>query len=178
MARGGNILSNIVRKINSSQLIIVDITEQNANVMYELGLAHGLKKNAILIVRNIDDVPFDLSAYHIITYDDPNNLKCGTLLQENIKNAIKSFEDKTQTLGNPITEYLTDDELSPEPETYKQLQADLDKKNTEVIKLKERLDSWEPFIQKFLGNEKMEEGQALKKIKSRKYEFKYIGEGK
>jgi len=178
LARGGNILSNIVRKINSSQLIIVDMTEQNANVMYELGLAHGLKKDTIIIVRDIKDVPFDLSAYHIITYDNPNDLESGALLQENIKNAIKSFEDKTQALGNPVIEYLSTEEIAPDPESYRQLKAELDNKDKEIIELKAHIKAWEPIIQKLTGNDKVEKEEALKTIKKRKYDFKYIGKGK
>jgi len=176
LARGGNILSNIVRKINSSQLIIVDMTEQNANIMYELGLAHGLKKDTIIMVRDIKDVPFDLSAYHIITYDNPNDLESGALLQENIKDAIKSFEDKTQALGNPVIEYLSEREL--EPEIIKQLKVNLENKNMEIIELKAHIKAWDPIIQKLTGNNKVEKEEALKTIKKRKYDFKYIGEGK
>ena len=47
------IISKILTEIIKSQYIIVDITESNPNVYYELGIAHTLKeaRNVILIKR-------------------------------------------------------------------------------------------------------------------------------
>jgi hypothetical protein len=44
-----NILKDIVVSIYESDLILADLTGLNANVFYELGLAHALRKNVILL---------------------------------------------------------------------------------------------------------------------------------
>ena len=54
-----NILRDIVENIHNSALIIADLTTANANVFYELGLAHALRKPVILMTQSIEEVPFD-----------------------------------------------------------------------------------------------------------------------
>src|SRR6266446_10525833 len=61
-----NILADIVRGIRSAKLIVADLTTNNPNVFYELGLCHGLGLPTILIAQSIDDVPFDLRSYKIL----------------------------------------------------------------------------------------------------------------
>src|ERR1051326_4319258 len=69
---GGDI---IVNYIVSSDLIIVDVTDQNPNVMYELGVAHGLRKETILVMSEESQttLPADLRGYLYFVYD-PNDL--------------------------------------------------------------------------------------------------------
>jgi hypothetical protein len=63
-----NIMRDIVRGIANSDLIVVDLTTHNPNVLYELGLAHGLRIPTILLAQNIEEVPFDLRGYRVIVY--------------------------------------------------------------------------------------------------------------
>ncbi len=63
-----NIMRDIVRGIASADLIVVDLTTHNPNVLYELGLAHGLRIPTILLAQNIEEVPFDLRGYRVIVY--------------------------------------------------------------------------------------------------------------
>jgi hypothetical protein len=46
------------------------LTDRNPNVFYELGLAHALNKEVILLTQDINDVPFDLRHFRIIVYQD------------------------------------------------------------------------------------------------------------
>ncbi len=64
------IMEDILEQIESSEIIIADLTGKNPNVLYELGLAHARKpnKNVIILTQNIDDVPFDLRPYRVIKY--------------------------------------------------------------------------------------------------------------
>jgi hypothetical protein len=63
------ITSDIWERINRSRVLIAELTNQNANVFYELGLAHALGKDVILITQSTDFVPFDLRAIRFIRYD-------------------------------------------------------------------------------------------------------------
>ena len=48
-----------------------DITPTNPNVFYELGYAHALQKPTILLAnRQIEKLPFDVSGYWVIFYDE------------------------------------------------------------------------------------------------------------
>ena len=67
----GVILQDIRRGIVDSDVIIAEITPVNANVFYELGYAHALEKPTILLAnRNTEKLPFDVSGYRVIFYDD------------------------------------------------------------------------------------------------------------
>ena len=50
-----NILADILSSIASTDLIIVDLTDSNPNVYYELGLAHALNKPTILLGQDLDE---------------------------------------------------------------------------------------------------------------------------
>src|ERR1051326_4601359 len=58
-----NILETIVRGIAEADLIVADITTLNANVMYELGVAHALGRSVVMIAQDISELPFDIRSY-------------------------------------------------------------------------------------------------------------------
>lgn len=60
---------DIWEKINRSRFIIAELTDQNPNVFYELGLAHALSKDVILLTQSMDFVPFDLKVLRCILYE-------------------------------------------------------------------------------------------------------------
>ena len=67
------IIKDIWNLIQSSTIILADLTRKNANVFYELGLAHASKKPVIFIAESMDDVPFDLRAQRVIIYNKDNH---------------------------------------------------------------------------------------------------------
>jgi hypothetical protein len=67
-ARPGKITSKIYEYIANSAIFIVDMTGRNPNVFYELGLAHAISDNVILLTQHRDDVPFDLRDFKYIHY--------------------------------------------------------------------------------------------------------------
>jgi hypothetical protein len=60
---------DIWERINRARFLVADLTDLNANVFYELGLAHALSKEVVLITQSMDFVPFDLKALRCICYD-------------------------------------------------------------------------------------------------------------
>lgn len=63
-----NILKDIIQAIYEADIIIADLTGLNANVFYELGVAHTLNKRVIIITENISSLPFDLKSYRAKEY--------------------------------------------------------------------------------------------------------------
>jgi len=55
-----SIIQDIWAGIYNARLVIADCTGKNANVFYEIAIAHMLNKPTILITNNIDDIPFDI----------------------------------------------------------------------------------------------------------------------
>lgn len=67
----GMVIHDIVKEISESQLVIADITPNNPNVYYEVGYAHAKQKQVILLCdRTRTDLPFDLSAFRTIFYEN------------------------------------------------------------------------------------------------------------
>jgi nucleoside 2-deoxyribosyltransferase len=63
-----NILRDVIAGIAGASLVVADLTTLNPNVMYELGIAHGLQIPTVLIAQSIEDLPFDLRSYRVIQY--------------------------------------------------------------------------------------------------------------
>ena len=66
----GIILEDIVRGIVGAKLIIAEITPPNQNVFYELGYAHALRKPTILLAEEGKSLPFDISGYRCLFYEN------------------------------------------------------------------------------------------------------------
>jgi len=64
-----SIVQDIWQAIRNARLIVAELSGRNANVMYEIGLAHAIGKPIVLLTRNEEDVPFDLRALRYIYYD-------------------------------------------------------------------------------------------------------------
>ena len=65
-----NIVNDIWQLINRAGLIIADITKHNANVFYELGIAHTIGKEVVLIREaNGERPPFDISLWRYFDYE-------------------------------------------------------------------------------------------------------------
>jgi len=62
------IIQDIVALIDRSAVIVCDCTGRNANVFYEIGIAHALGKEVILITQSANDIPFDLAHLRNIRY--------------------------------------------------------------------------------------------------------------
>lgn len=68
------IIEKIIRKIISSQYLIVDISYMNPNVFYELGIAHTFKdsRNILILKQKKEQAPFDISHIRYIEYNKDN----------------------------------------------------------------------------------------------------------
>lgn len=66
--KGGIIMGHIWSAIWSARIIVADCTKRNPNVLYEIGLAHAIGKNTILITQSLKDIPFDLQHLRVIEY--------------------------------------------------------------------------------------------------------------
>tara|TARA_R110002020_G_scaffold343801_1_gene558139 strand:+ start:161 stop:520 length:360 start_codon:yes stop_codon:yes gene_type:complete len=66
------IYDDIVKEIKDASIIIVDISDNNPNVYYELGMAHTLKQNQTIIITQgeYNKTPFDIAHFRIIKYEN------------------------------------------------------------------------------------------------------------
>ncbi len=90
--RGPNLISwDIWERVNRARFLVAELTDQNPNVFYELGLAHAISKDVILLTQSMDFVPFDLKALRCICYEfTPRGMqKLEESLFETIQTLIK-----------------------------------------------------------------------------------------
>jgi len=81
----GPILAQVWQAILSSEVIFADMSGKNPNVIYELGLCYGIQRCPILLVRNEEELPFNLRSLRYIEYE---NTSAGT---EKLKNTLITY---------------------------------------------------------------------------------------
>ena len=99
-----NILKGVIQDISDADLVIADLTTQNANVFYELGIAHSLRTPTIQIAQSMDDVPFDLRSYRVITYSEHH--VAAKKLSGDILELVRRKESDDYTFSNPVMDTL------------------------------------------------------------------------
>jgi hypothetical protein len=86
MVAPGQIIDEIFLALQRAGAIVADVTGRNANVLYEIGLAHAMGKPTVLITQDMSHVPFDVASYRVIVYQPtPSGLKA---LAEKVRQAI------------------------------------------------------------------------------------------
>jgi hypothetical protein len=87
------VVQTIVSLICQSGIVIADVSRKNANVFYEVGIAHSFGKQVILLVQSINDVPFDLQHLSILTYF-PN--------REGLMKLATDLAKRIRQVANPV----------------------------------------------------------------------------
>lgn len=66
----GLILADIERHILEAKVVVAEITPANPNVYYEVGYAHAMRKPTILIADSTTKLPFDVSPFRTLMYEN------------------------------------------------------------------------------------------------------------
>ncbi len=99
-----NILKDILRGIAEADLVVADLTSLNANVFYELGIAHTLLRPTVLLAQSNKDVPFDLSSYRVILYS--THFVEAPQLSKKLKEIGEKAKNNKLGFGNPVSDFL------------------------------------------------------------------------
>lgn len=68
-SEGGHIMRNVISNIAESDLVIADLSDQNWNVAYELGLRHVMRKfGTILMCSDQTQLPYDIEHLNVLIY--------------------------------------------------------------------------------------------------------------
>jgi hypothetical protein len=104
--KSSNITDDIVESIKKSHITIVDVTDNNPNVMFELGYALAKGKPNIIISQSADYLPFDIRNIRTIVYDntwsgiEELRSKLKSFLQESAPKGSASKKDKSDSRGS------------------------------------------------------------------------------
>ncbi len=109
--RPGVIIDDILDLIRRSDYMIADLTSRNANVFYELGVAHALAKPVILLTQDERENPFDVRHQRMIVYKD--SAQGAVKLREDLRRAIESIQVPPPVLAPPPADAETGRPLGP-----------------------------------------------------------------
>ncbi|WP_281850645.1 hypothetical protein [Pseudomonas helleri] len=70
----GDIFRKILTLVASARIVVANISGRNPNVFYELGIAHALGKQVILLAHSNSHVPFDVQSKPIVFYRNNEEL--------------------------------------------------------------------------------------------------------
>lgn len=100
----GSFIKDIVERLSDSFLVIADLTGQNPNVFYELGVRHALSPRTILIAQKIEDIPSDLRDYRVIIYD--TSAKGAATFKEKLGRILREIHEDPLRADNPVLDRL------------------------------------------------------------------------
>jgi len=81
----GDVRTTVMRQLHAADAVIADITSQNPNVMYELGLAHAGGRSPLLLYRGIPSLPFYLRPYRVASGTDEQLATATTTYLQDVK---------------------------------------------------------------------------------------------
>ena len=98
----GSVIEQIWDQVQRAKVLLADLSGKNANVFYELGLAHAACKPVVFTTSSLDDVPFDLRHLRVVTYDirDP---AWGLKLQKSLATYLRAAKtDPEKSVPQPF----------------------------------------------------------------------------
>ena len=107
--RQGNIRLDMFQRLLTADVVIADISIQNANVYYELGVRHALRGKHTFMIRasgadlKTDEVPFDLKTDRYLTYDGKNPAASVDDLFQGLKQTLNAKQQ-----DSPVFQMLPD----------------------------------------------------------------------
>jgi len=169
--KNDSLITEIVRNISESRLVIGDVSTvgylpvngntnkpvRNANVLYEVGLAHAcrLPEEVILIRSDNDQLDFDISGVRVHRYN-PNNIEESMELIVNLmREALRSIDDRKRISVENASKtvdvtmyYLLQESLKNIPHPSTRTMGEV-LSNTERVTAINRLLSWGMFETEF-----------------------------
>jgi hypothetical protein len=94
----GKIIDQIWAGINSARVLVAELTNRNPNVLYELGIAHALRKPVVLVSSNENDVPFDVKHVRVIYYDMTDPFWGTKLIDKVAENILSALKNPTEAV--------------------------------------------------------------------------------
>ncbi|MDH4099656.1 MAG: hypothetical protein OEV28_03690 [Nitrospirota bacterium] len=88
-----------------AEILIADLTSRNANVFYELGLAHAVGNKTIMTAQSIADVPFDIANFRVLLYEQ--SISGSRKLFSELDRAIKELLVALERTNNPFQDVVS-----------------------------------------------------------------------
>lgn len=137
----GRIDKQIINHLKNDDLVVCDLTDHNANVLYELAIRHAIRKPVILMGEKDTKPPFDLYSQRVISYDltDPDKIEESKV---ELKKQIEAIEESKFIVDTPIegTEPIYQERSPEESDIMPQLLNILKSTATRINNLEEKIN--------------------------------------
>lgn len=98
----GIITTQVIQHIVEDPLVLADLTDQNPNVFYELAIRHAIKKPLVQIIKEGEQIPFDVAGTRTV-HVDHQDLDSVEEAKREIVKQIKVVEKDTSEIDTPIS---------------------------------------------------------------------------
>ncbi|RZJ13061.1 MAG: hypothetical protein EOP39_02055 [Rubrivivax sp.] len=101
MKDAGSIHSDMFELILEADVVVCDITVHNANVFYELGIRHALRKKHTVLIKgrpSADTTPFDIAGWRYLNYD----VSAPAQTVDDLVDTIKAGIDGDRETDSPV----------------------------------------------------------------------------
>jgi hypothetical protein len=148
-AKPGNFVKGIVADLDSSGLVIADLTGAKPNVYYELGIRHALRVGTIIITQHFDALPSDLRGYFVFEYSysekDYEYEEYYAKFEKKMHETLQAWSDTDDPSDSPVSDFLgmihqrVEKELVQEKEELKNIFAKLKEHFTHNFEVSEAI---------------------------------------
>jgi nucleoside 2-deoxyribosyltransferase len=97
----GRITLQVEKEIGVADFVIADVTDNNPNVLWELGFAHALERPSVILSQDIGQAPFDFRDFRMIQYTNPLDPNARQQLMAHIRNSIEIVESNSKMGKTP-----------------------------------------------------------------------------
>ena len=145
-AQPSNIIKDIFKELIDADLVLAVLTDFNANVWYELGSRHALRKGTIMMIEEGQKLPFDISQYGVIKYED--TIAGASDFEEKLQSFIHKIA-VDQPADSPAIEFLGSQTRSEYQQRIEDMETSYRSKLDKIVQLlqdlqKDRVITEEP----------------------------------
>jgi hypothetical protein len=101
VATSSSIIGTIIDDLFNSDVVLAILTDFNANVLYELGVRHSLAHGTIMAIEKGQPIPFDLSQFGVVQYQEVDRAHFVQELERHIRD-----QRRRPVPDNPVAEHL------------------------------------------------------------------------
>ena len=99
----GTITTEIVARLNEADIVVADLSEANANVYYELAIRHLIRKPFAQLIREGEEMPFDVSGIRTIRFD-LGDLDSAAAAKEQLRSTVEAeLKKSAEQIETPFT---------------------------------------------------------------------------
>lgn len=99
----GLITTQIMDHVMNDDLVVADLTGRNANVFYELGLRHAIRKPLVQLAASQQDLPFDVAGMRTIFVDTGDLTSVMKHAKDELTAQLEHLKTDPEAGENPIS---------------------------------------------------------------------------